>query len=188
MSPAKEKWISDLFGGMDIERKVGQLMVFSFAGPVITPDVVELITRYHLGGLRVSLKFRTTTLTHDVKPGTTPNEISEEQFAQALEETASRLPPSMPMILVSHQPPLDTKADAIASGRHVGSRSVRQFIRDRQPLLCFTGHIHEGVGLDTIGRCQVINPGPLREGRYAWAMLGETVAGPTVTACEVRKV
>jgi uncharacterized protein len=121
-------------------------------------------------------------------PGRTPNEISEEQFAQALEETAGRLPPSMPMILVSHQPPLDTKADAIAGGRHVGSRSVRQFIRDRQPLLCFTGHIHEGVGIDTIGRCQVINPGPLRDGRYAWAMLGETVHGQTVMACEVRKV
>jgi beta-N-acetylhexosaminidase len=74
MSRAKEKWVSNLLGGMDLERKVGQLMVFSFAGPVITPDVVELITRYHLGGLRVSLKFRTTTLTHDVKPGTTPNE------------------------------------------------------------------------------------------------------------------
>jgi Icc-related predicted phosphoesterase len=54
--------------------------------------------------------------------------------------------------------------------------------------VCFTGHIHEGVGIDTIGRCQVINPGPLREGRYAWAMLGETVLGQTLMAYEIRKV
>jgi uncharacterized protein len=121
-------------------------------------------------------------------PGNTPNEIDEEQFAAALEDTASRLPPSMPMILVSHQPPYNTKTDAIINGQHVGSKSVRTFIRDRQPLVCFTGHIHESVGIDTIGRCQVINPGPLREGKYAWAMLGETVLGQTLMAHEIRRI
>ncbi len=121
-------------------------------------------------------------------PASTPNEVDEERFAEVLEDTASRLPPSMPMILVCHQPPYDTKADAILTGQHVGSKSVRTFIRDRQPLVCFTGHIHEGVGIDTIGRCQVINPGPLREGKYAWAMLGETVLGQTLMAYEIRKV
>lgn len=121
-------------------------------------------------------------------PGKTPNEISEKQFATALAETAERLPPGMPTVLVSHQPPHNTKTDVVAGGKHVGSKSVRKFIRDTQPLLCFTGHIHEGVAIDTIGRCQVINPGPLREGRYAWALLGETVLGQTVMACEIRKV
>ncbi len=120
--------------------------------------------------------------------GATPNEIGEEQFERALADVTGPLPPGMPLILVSHQPPYDTKADAVIGGRHVGSTSVRQFIRDRQPLLCFAGHIHEGRGIDTIGVCQVINPGPLREGRYAWAMLGETVSGPTVTGCEIRNV
>ncbi len=121
-------------------------------------------------------------------PGITPNEISEKQFASELEATYSRLPMGMATVLVCHQPPHDTKADTIISGEHVGSKSVRQFIRDRQPLLCFTGHTHEGRGIDTIGLCQVINPGPLREGQYAWAMLGETVLGQTVMACEIRKV
>jgi Icc-related predicted phosphoesterase len=120
--------------------------------------------------------------------GATPNEIGEQRFARALENAAGPLPAGVPMILVSHQPPYDTKADGVAGGRHVGSTSVRQFIRDRQPLLCFTGHIHEGRGIDTIGVCQVINPGPLREGRYAWAALGQTVAGPAVMDCEIRKV
>jgi len=67
-----DKWADQALGQMDINQKVGQLLVFGFCGPVITPDVVELISRYHVGGLRVSLKFRSMNLFHDVKPGTTP--------------------------------------------------------------------------------------------------------------------
>ncbi len=121
-------------------------------------------------------------------PARTPNERSERQLKAALKTTADRLPLGMATVLVSHQPPVDTKADALADGKHVGSKSVRQFIRDRQPLLCFTGHIHEGVGIDKIGTCQVLNPGPLRDGKYAWAMLGETTIGQTVMACEIRRI
>ncbi|MFQ5769762.1 MAG: glycoside hydrolase family 3 protein, partial [bacterium] len=74
MSQAKEKWVDELLGKMSLEQKVGQMMVFGFAGPIVTPDVVELIQKYYVGGLRISLKFRTQTLFHDQKPGTQPNE------------------------------------------------------------------------------------------------------------------
>ena len=74
MAEAKEKWVDDLLGKMNLEQKVGQMMVFGFAGPVITPDTVELIQKYHVGGLRICLKFRTQTLLHDLKPGSKPNE------------------------------------------------------------------------------------------------------------------
>ncbi|MBN2411937.1 hypothetical protein JXQ31_09620 [candidate division KSB1 bacterium] len=70
----KDKWIDSLLGKMTLEQKVGQLMVFGFAGPIITPDIIELIRTYHVGGFRICLKFRTQTLFHDLKPGTTPNE------------------------------------------------------------------------------------------------------------------
>lgn len=59
-----------LLNQMTIEQKVGQMMVFGFCGPIITPDIVELIQRYHVGGLRISQKFRSLTLVHDLKPGT----------------------------------------------------------------------------------------------------------------------
>lgn len=74
MTNAKEKWIDDLLGKMELEHKVGQMMVFGFAGPVITPDIIEMIQKYHVGGLRICLKFRTQTLLHDLKPGTEPDE------------------------------------------------------------------------------------------------------------------
>lgn len=72
MPDSANQWADDLLGRMDLNQKIGQLLVFGFCGPVVTPDVVELIDKYHVGGLRVSLKFRSMNLFHDVKPGTTP--------------------------------------------------------------------------------------------------------------------
>jgi len=63
-----------LLGEMSLRQKVGQMMVFGFCGPVITPDILELIRDHHVGGLRISQKFRRLTLADDVKPGTTPDE------------------------------------------------------------------------------------------------------------------
>jgi len=69
----EKKWIDQLLGKMNLEQKVGQMLVLGFCGPVITPDIVELITKYHIGGLRVSQKFRGMTLANDIKPGTEPD-------------------------------------------------------------------------------------------------------------------
>lgn len=47
------------------------------------------------------------------------------------------------------------------------SRAVREAILEHKPVVCLTGHIHEGRGIDSLGRTTVLNPGPLRAGRYA---------------------
>jgi len=73
MSAAKEKWVDNLLGKMTLEQKVGQTLVLGFCGPVITPDIIEIIKKYHVGGLRICQKFRTMNLFHDVKPGTEPD-------------------------------------------------------------------------------------------------------------------
>jgi Icc-related predicted phosphoesterase len=99
----------------------------------------------------------------------TPNSIKEAEFSRYLEELAGMLEPGLPFIFVCHQPPYNTITDIALGGPHVGSKSVRTFIERTQPLICFTGHIHEGVGIDTIGRTQIINPGPLWQGGYAYA-------------------
>ena len=108
-------------------------------------------------------------------PGATPNEAPESELAECLEYAVAQLPPHVPWILLSHQPPSDTLNDQVGSGQHVGSPAIRGLIERRQPLVCFTGHIHEGVGIDTIGRTKVVNPGPLRTGRYAHARIGTEV-------------
>jgi hypothetical protein len=102
-------------------------------------------------------------------PGRTPSEYSDAQLKAFLEEAAMGLEPGLPLVLASHQPPVDTLVDRVHSGLHVGSESVRRFIEDRQPLVCFTGHIHEGRGVDRLGRTMVVNPGPAGQGWYAFA-------------------
>jgi Icc-related predicted phosphoesterase len=115
-------------------------------------------------------------------PGRTPNGASEDELAQRLDHAVSEVPQGLPLILVAHQPPFGTLNDVVYSGRHVGSTAVREFIEKHQPLVCFTGHIHEGVGIDSIGATEVINPGPLQVGGYAYAEIN----GDEVAVLEIR--
>lgn len=71
------------------------------------------------------------------------------------------------LIVVAHNPPKDTKLDAIGSGAHVGSALIRDFLERHQPLLAISGHIHESFAVDTLGSTTLLNPGSLDEGRYA---------------------
>jgi Icc-related predicted phosphoesterase len=108
-------------------------------------------------------------------PSKTPNELTEDELGEFLRETASNLNPDTPMILVSHQPPRNTVTDFARNGKHVGSESICNFIIEVQPIICFTGHIHEGRGIDAIGKTKVVNPGSLREGGYAYAEVNRQV-------------
>lgn len=106
-------------------------------------------------------------------PAPTPNEYSEEELRQFLDEAYAQIPNDQPLLLVSHQPPFGTLNDSLANGMHVGSHSVRQFIEKVEPLVCFTGHIHEGKGIDFIGKTCIINPGPASQGGYGWVRMDE---------------
>jgi hypothetical protein len=87
--------------------------------------------------------------------------FSEEETAQLLNDAIEDLPTNTPTLLVSHQPPYGSKLDVLSNGMHVGSKSVRAWIEQHQPLVCVCGHIHEAVGVDHIGNTILINPGPL---------------------------
>ena len=115
-------------------------------------------------------------------PMNAPNEFSEVKFKEFLQEAAFGLEPSMPKILVAHQPPIETLVDKAWSDQRLGSRSVRAFIEEAQPVICFSGHIHEAVGMDTLGRTRLINPGPLSQGGYAYAEVD-----PKVATLEIRR-
>jgi Icc-related predicted phosphoesterase len=101
----------------------------------------------------------------------TPNEVSETDLELCLNQANSKLDPEIPKILVSHQPPLNTSTDLAQGKTHIGSQAVRDFIENVQPMICFTGHVHESVGVDWIGSTRIINPGPPWQGRFAYAEL-----------------
>ncbi len=110
-------------------------------------------------------------------PFRTPTEFSEDElmtiaskaYLQGLEYISLAQPVfghALPILLVSHTPPANTRLDRLTSGRHVGSTAVRRLIEIHQPDLCICGHIHEGKGQDSIGRTTIINPGMLRQGGW----------------------
>lgn len=104
-------------------------------------------------------------------PIPTLNEWSESEIADYLEAAYGGVDGSRPVVLVSHQPPSDTKVDLAGIGKHVGSTAVRHCIERHHPAICFSGHIHEAQGVDAIGKTVLINPGPFFDGRYAWVEL-----------------
>ena len=96
--------------------------------------------------------------------------FKEAEFEAILNQSIRDLEPEIPKILVCHQPPHKTELDRTHWGLHVGSKSVRKFIEEVQPLICFTGHIHEAHGIDQLGETHLINPGPIAfTNRYAYA-------------------
>jgi Icc-related predicted phosphoesterase len=114
-------------------------------------------------------------------PVPTPNEVNEHELETALASAKESIPLAAPIILVSHQPPENTDCDRIASGSHVGSQAVRRFIETYQPLICFTGHIHESRAIDRIGDSIIVNPGPFGGGWLATA----AVEDGKVQTCEL---
>jgi Icc-related predicted phosphoesterase len=111
-----------------------------------------------------------------------PNELPEDRFAALVADLRRTLQPAPPYVLVCHQPPANTRNDLAWNGQHVGSPSVRRLIEETQPLVCFTGHIHEGMGIDWIGQTMVINPGPLAQGSYAYV----EITGEQLQTAEIR--
>lgn len=107
------------------------------------------------------------------------------QYEMILQEAMSGLSRRMPRILVSHQPPFENATDLQFSGAHSGSRAIRQFIEETQPLICFTGHIHEIQAIDQIENTYVINPGPLwLSHSYAYAEIEDN----RVKTLEIRQI
>lgn len=108
-------------------------------------------------------------------------EPSEEETAEALEKMGKGV--GSHFILVLHNPPKDTKLDMAATGEHVGSPAIREFIEKAKPKLVITAHIHESSGEDKMGESLLFYPGPFYTGRYGVV----TINGNKIK-CETKKV
>jgi len=78
------------------------------------------------------------------------------------------------VIFVSHNVPYNTKLDKIGMhahkdvrGKHYGSKLVRRTIQKWEPIVHIGGHIHEGRGMQKLGKTLCINPGAAHEGQAA---------------------
>ena len=126
--------------------------------------------------------------------GTTPNEKSEEELLADFnivlnsKEVMSQSGKWKNLILISHNPPKDTKCDAVNESLHAGSSLFRKFIEEHSPLIVITGHIHEGRAIDKIGESLIINPGALLDGYYATLELEKTGDEWSVKNAELKEV
>ena len=89
----------------------------------------------------------------------------EEWLGKDLEGIAgARTPKRKPLVCAFHGPPHGTALDLIHGEVHVGSRVVRKFLEQHEPLLSLHGHIHESPAVsgrfaDRIGGTICVNPG-----------------------------
>ena len=92
----------------------------------------------------------------NITPFDTPGEYSEEEIGKAL----AAFDGMKSLHLVVHFPPLNTRLDEFAPGKHAGSPTLREWVTREQPAYLFCGHIHETAGRsDRIGQTQCINVG-----------------------------
>jgi len=89
-----------------------------------------------------------------------PFELEEKEYESILKQLGHV------DVLVSHEPPYDTKCDIAYGGEHVGSRAIREYVLREQPRLVLTGHIHESPAIDRLGNTTVLNPGAFVNGNY----------------------
>lgn len=102
-------------------------------------------------------------------PFHSPFELTENEVMKVLKKSFNQSLTNYRCVLVSHNPPKNTKVDTTYAGDHIGSLSIRQFIEEIKPSIVFCGHVHESRGIDQIGDTIVVNPGPARHGCYAIA-------------------
>jgi len=110
----------------------------------------------------------------NMTPWKCPRDVEEDVLEQELEKLCAQITDWKHAIMITHCPPYDTKIDkapkldakfnVVYSGGSpvmipVGSTSVRKVVEKYQPLLGLHDHLHEGKGIDHIGRTTLINSG-----------------------------
>lgn len=83
-----------------------------------------------------------------------------------LEEKLNKLPISNKnkVINIFHTPPRNLGLDVCYDGKGVGSYSITDYIAKKEPLICYSGHIHESPDItnifwNKIGKTYCIQPG-----------------------------
>ena len=107
-----------------------------------------------------------------ISPFYTPFELTEKEIMNVLDKGFKNILTRRWFVLVSHNPPKNTKIDVTNTGSHIGSLSIRKFVEEKKPSIMFCGHVHESRGIDQIGDTILVNPGPARQG-YALADFNE---------------
>ncbi len=96
-------------------------------------------------------------------------EVEEDIIERSLRSVASH-----GGVMVTHMPALGMN-DLTRAGAHVGSEGILRVVKEFEPVLHISGHIHESRGRVIGAKTTFVNPGPSRSGNYASIRIGEVV-------------
>lgn len=151
--------------------------IFGVAGNCDEPEIDEFLSIENLGGHGSIMNCGEYTIAGAggslPAPVFTPHTFSEAEYGEFFARLEGELL-RKPDIIVSHQPPWNTRLDKVWGGKHVGCRSLRKYIENNTPRLVFSGHIHESSGVDRIGDTRLVNPGPFRHGCFAHILIDDS--------------
>lgn len=152
--------------------------ILAVAGNCDRPEVDPYLLELEIGLDQTTREVEGVTfsgLSAGLPFGGCPYERTEEDYEKACESLPER--DVKPHILITHQPAYETACD-LTRGRHVGSKSIRDYIEKAQPELVLSGHIHESIGTDTLGESRLANPGPWAAGRLLTFEIEQGKIGP----------
>ena len=94
----------------------------------------------------------------DYTPFNTPFEFGDDTFDSWLLPLMERN-----AVLVTHAPAYGT-VDVRMDGRYCGSVTIHRLMKEWEPMLMLSGHIHEGRGIKKMGKTLCVNPGAAKNG------------------------
>jgi Icc-related predicted phosphoesterase len=90
--------------------------------------------------------------------------FQQNTIEEDMKKFVTEVKPNRKLIHVIHTPPYDTLLDCLYDGRSIGSKAVRRYIEENQPMMTLHGHIHESPDISghywqKLGSTLSINPG-----------------------------
>lgn len=76
----KHDFLKDLIDRMSLDQKVGACLTLGFNGTIVTPNILDYVTKFHCGGLRVTPPERTFGNYVDPKTGKSAIEIKGDEI------------------------------------------------------------------------------------------------------------
>jgi Icc-related predicted phosphoesterase len=140
--------------------------------PLQSSDVVEFVEGRCV---RISDDHEMITTGYsNITPWDSPRELDESELRARIDGMFAEVSDPPNLVAVLHPPPYGTdldKAPELSEDLRVqmegneprlasvGSKAVREFIEERQPLIGLHGHVHESKAAERLGATLCLNPG-----------------------------
>lgn len=113
-------------------------------------------------------------------PGLLNNFVrTEDEFKNALdilfEKVKKKKKSEDIVILLTHNPPINSALDKTFTNLHIGSISVRDAIEKYEPDILLCGHVHESQAQQKIGKTLCNNPGASKSGNATILELNDEI-------------